>query len=915
MKIFRSTLLVTATALFAAACGDKVVLPTTTTTTGTNISSVIVAPGSATLTVGQTANLTAAVTADAGVTYTIAWTSSDATKASVSSTGVVTALVATPGVAICAKATAAVGASAQTGCASIIVQGLANPTPASVSIASITGAGGLNFPVPVPPGVVAGQIDVRININPGTVKLDSVTVFINGKNAGTQVLTAAQAAALRSAADAAVAAQAAIPTVIISINTAAYNATTGAPSFLNGPVTVTAVGFGKQGSIAAAPSASNTIGLLFGNGDAWLVSEVIGATNTANSAAGFAFRTGSIAVSAIPVLYSGQSIGVATVNFGTAACDAGLGPQRTQALTAPATGTYAWTATFAKTAGAAAATNVSQYEFNAGCASNAGGGEGATVVASQYTNTNAGPAGFVGGSAVPVVRLDNRAPPVPAVFINPNLRQNGWLNDAAQFTTIQAAANLDGMITAAVVDAGVGGVTYAAKAGATLALANAAADMLTPATAPLAATLGNAGDCLVQFSQDALGNRSAAPAACATSFGVDRAAPTIAFSAGLASNARINTATVGAEFQVTVLDTGTVGNSGMLSGSAVVGTVILRNATASAAASCIVGTYAAATGCSPASVNAAPTYPLVPTTVVAAQGVPGYFTYVAVSRDAAGNSSAAVTRVIVHDNIANPPAVTFATPFLPGSLNASAASLSAVTSDDLDLRDYQWSFTYGATMGGFPIQSPVVAINAFNATPLINTSYNAAFSGSLMRQIQENGAAWTPGAAVVLSSANIVVRDQGGAVGTTVNTAVPVGTVNYTTAASTYAAAGGSNVWIVSNAATNVSDNGGPAAPTAALSVTLNADAQGTTAIFLTPFSRVDFYALNAADTQWVLIGSAPSPVTTDNGAIRQHRYSISWTPGTTFGLGAKSIRAIGVNAANDGFSTVTNSVITIINP
>ena len=468
MKIFRSTLLVTATALFAAACGDKVVLPTTTTTTGTNISSVIVAPGSATLTVGQTANLTAAVTADAGVTYTIAWTSSDATKASVSSTGVVTALVATPGVAICAKATAAVGASAQTGCASIIVQGLANPTPASVSIASITGASGLNFPVPVPPGVVAGQIDVRININPGTVKLDSVTVFINGKNAGTQVLTAAQAAALRSAADAAVAAQAAIPTVIISINTAAYNATTGAPSFLNGPVTVTAVGFGKQGSIAASPSASNTIGLLFGNGDAWLVSEVIGATNTANSAAGFAFRTGSIAVSAIPVLYSGQSIGVATVNFGTAACDAGLGPQRTQALTAPATGTYAWTATFAKTAGAAAATNVSQYEFNAGCASNAGGGEGATVVASQYTNTNAGPAGFVGGSAVPVVRLDNRAPPVPAVFINPNLRQNGWLNDAAQFATIQSAANLDGMIaTPGVVDAGVGGVTYAAKAGAT----------------------------------------------------------------------------------------------------------------------------------------------------------------------------------------------------------------------------------------------------------------------------------------------------------------------------------------------------------------------------------------------------------------------------------------------------------------
>ena len=434
MKIFRSTLLVTATAMFVAACGDKVVIPPPTAPiVGTNITNVIVAPGSATLTVGQTVNLSAAVTADAGVAYTVAWSSSDLSKASVSSTGMVTALVATPGVAICAKATATVGASAQTGCASVIVTPGTNPTPASVSIASITSSAlGLNFPVPVPPGVVAGQIDVRININPGTVKLDSVTVFINGKNAGSQVLTAAQAAALRSAADLAVAAQAAIPTIIISVNTAAYNSTTGAPSFLNGAVTVTAVGFGKQGSVAAAPSASNTIGLLFGNGDAWLVSEVIGATNTANSAAGFAFRTGSIAVSAIPVLYSGQPIGVATVNFGTAACDAGLGPQRTQALTAPVTGTYAWTATFAKTTGAAAATNVSSYEYNAGCASNAGGGEGATVVASQYTNTNAGPVGFVGGSAVPVVRLDNRAPPVPAVFINPNLRPWGfyWSNSS-----------------------------------------------------------------------------------------------------------------------------------------------------------------------------------------------------------------------------------------------------------------------------------------------------------------------------------------------------------------------------------------------------------------------------------------------------------------------------------------------------
>ena len=59
-------------------------------------------------------------------------------------------------------------------------------------------------------------------------------------------------------------------------------------------------------------------------------------------------------------------------------------------------------------------------------------------------------------------------------------------------------------------------------------------------------------------------------------------APTIAFTnaPNLTANQRINAATVGAEYQVTVSDLGAVGNSGMLSGAPVRARVQTRTAAA-----------------------------------------------------------------------------------------------------------------------------------------------------------------------------------------------------------------------------------------------------------------------------------------------------------------------------------------------
>jgi hypothetical protein len=84
------------------------------------IESVLVAPDTATITVGQTLRMTVTVRESADSTYSVAWSSSNATGASVDSTGLVTGKAASPGVAICATASSQ-GASVEN-CATVIVQ-------------------------------------------------------------------------------------------------------------------------------------------------------------------------------------------------------------------------------------------------------------------------------------------------------------------------------------------------------------------------------------------------------------------------------------------------------------------------------------------------------------------------------------------------------------------------------------------------------------------------------------------------------------------------------------------------------------------------------------------------------------------------------------------------------------------------
>ena len=333
MKVLRYSA-IAAVAMFAAACGDKVTvagptavtLTTTTTTTTTpvapgKINSIAVAPAAVTLTIGQAVTLVAAVNADPGVATTVTWSSSDATKASVSAAGLVTAVAATPGVAICATSTVNVGVR---GCASAVVVAASATVPATASIAGVYVS---NVSTPITPTNVSGSVFVSVNVDPGTETISKVYLKLGTVVADSQVFTAAQSAALRNAVETAneTGAQAAgenmanaTSTILLTANTAKFNATTGAVSFANGSVAMS-VELYVSGTATARSTAKYSSDLTLNNADKVTGTYTYPSTKVnANDAEGYSWtslRGGNLAVGVVPVLYSGKTLSSATVAF------------------------------------------------------------------------------------------------------------------------------------------------------------------------------------------------------------------------------------------------------------------------------------------------------------------------------------------------------------------------------------------------------------------------------------------------------------------------------------------------------------------------------------------------------------------------------------------------------------------------
>ncbi len=127
-KLYRSLLLTSGLAAALAGCGDDLTIvdpPAPPPPPPPAVRQVSVAPDGVTVSPGQTLQMSAAVTADAGCNAATTWSSSDITRATVSASGLVSVLPAAPSgsIAIRATATCATGGATGNGVATLNVVG------------------------------------------------------------------------------------------------------------------------------------------------------------------------------------------------------------------------------------------------------------------------------------------------------------------------------------------------------------------------------------------------------------------------------------------------------------------------------------------------------------------------------------------------------------------------------------------------------------------------------------------------------------------------------------------------------------------------------------------------------------------------------------------------------------------------
>jgi hypothetical protein len=395
-KVSRSILAGALVLAGLTACGDKISTGTQTSTTppAAVVHSVTVTPASVSLSIGQNVTLVAQVNADAGLARTVTWASTNAAVATVSSAGVVQA-VASGTAVITATSTADPTVA---GAASIIVAPI---TLASVSIASInvtTGAGS----VPANLAAVAGQVNVTLNVDPGTQNVTTVNLITN--NGVRDTIVASETGLSLSRVHTVGNASGVVSSIQLSFNTANFNPATGAVSFPNGPETMKA-SLAITG--ASGLTVSNTLTYTLANVDFICVgsalcptAKVVGAVGPVTAASGLAWFGGAVTVTVIPVIYTpGVYDSVVVVQADTGAAGAGLaiaGASKT--LTGSATPGLL-TATFATT-GAGNIGGVSSGNFGVN-------------ITTAYSGGGAGP--VLGTSFTPaaVIRLDNVAPMTP----------------------------------------------------------------------------------------------------------------------------------------------------------------------------------------------------------------------------------------------------------------------------------------------------------------------------------------------------------------------------------------------------------------------------------------------------------------------------------------------------------------------
>jgi hypothetical protein len=431
-----------------------------------------VTPNSATInkpaTGSTTLQLSAAVVGTNNPSQSVTWsvaTEGLGTTVTVSNAGLVTVTSAAAGGTVNISACSTV--AGYTGVCGFSALTINIPAPATVSINAITQFGTI---VPVDQNNVLGQIDVVLNVDPGNQSLSKVALLVDGTEVSSQTFSALQweqykakaaAKALAAGEELADAQQ----QVVLSFNTAGFNATTGMPNCgvasatqpicLNGPHTLSAnITTGSSTTPAASVSRTITTRNLSG-----FVGTLATNGNAAVDPVGYTWKSGALTVSALPVMFglTAEPFTVTTVAFaniffggcnnytsGIAAqagganflVPAGMGAPVGARFGVPALSGNVWTVTFPNTGqgpgGANSTGDVSGYEFDAfggGCAApnSLAIGESPVIIATGSDGNNialigggtggflnspyAAPGAFFPGQVFPdsrfAVRLDN----------------------------------------------------------------------------------------------------------------------------------------------------------------------------------------------------------------------------------------------------------------------------------------------------------------------------------------------------------------------------------------------------------------------------------------------------------------------------------------------------------------------------
>lgn len=947
---------ITATATLGSSVASGNATVTVVAAPTCSITGVSVSPASASLVIGQTLSVAANVSgtnctaAQLGVTFS----TSDATKASVNATtGVVTAVAA-------GSATITATSNTDASKKAALSVTVAAPVPAAVSILSITQ---FATNVPVDLSNVGGQIEVTLNIDPGSApSISKAQVLVGGTVVAEQIYTAASPAWQASP-------ELAVQTLVMSVNTRQVKKVGNlyVPVIFNGPSAITARVF-VTGS--ATPVSSQATPVVMQNADAmiggtWALAPASLTPTFTTSSPTTVWYKGNVTiaggnyVSFFPVTPS--------ITLGSAACGSsnnavsgtpttGISLNGTYTCGTSVEGPVAPNGAYAVTAGTAPAADVI-YLAAAGFEQV---GTAFTIDGSSRWNLLIG--GSFGTAAPTSVAIDNKAPTVTinTIAFNINYDQQ-WINASYAFSgpVVSSDAGTGVASERAVLwNKALAGTPPAPTCASSNQTVTTGADLAETLTSDLADSYQ-----ICASATDNIGN-AAAFVGPSNNFGVDKTKPSARL-AGSSATAAPSIApalvpTVSATANTTVYDGLAVPYAGMFWGlegfdnrSGFNQLVVTGNdaacqslyrtmaagATPNTAGVCnlpdgvtqvLSDTWIRSTTLAPID---GPGYACAPPTACVLPGGTGYYDYSGYVIDRAGNQSDAIVRNFAIDLSA--PATSFLAPAQTSYTAGQAAAFNIWATDDLEVLNSYLSVTYpgmgppatGLTYPYGSLSTLTISLPWPSNSPIVATAAQQQISiPNILGRVDESctGAATpypncpaTPGSKTPVSAdynwdLNLnaaVANDAAKApVGVITNVQDIAGRDGLTGAAFSFSIATpmGSVAEQWSAAAEIDTWTLQPAGTLSCPSLSVCADQKTQTSNGLQYFSSVGLWRLNTVINRWVYCGdmTAQALPQVDNGVYRIWRWTKTVpTSGACVGAGFTFWRALGIKNGAGLFS------------